>query len=90
MLPIAPRPDEARALDCATLAASLAGLRETYEYIVIDGPAMGSGPEIPMLEDAADGLLFAVRSDRARARQLRYATEQVSPHHLLGVVLLET
>ena len=56
---------------------------------MIDAPSVSAGPDIPLLEDAVDGLVFVARADRSRAKTLRYALDQVSPQDLLGVVLLD-
>src|SRR5262249_9180121 len=91
VIPVAPvpRPGLLRELDGPVIAACLDSLRGTYEFIVIDGPPVGAGPEVPLLEDAVDGLIFAARADRARAESLRHALDQVSPEDVLGVALLE-
>jgi succinoglycan biosynthesis transport protein ExoP len=78
-----------RALEGGTFAHCLDSLRGAYDYIIVDSPSVNSGPDIPLLEDAVDGLVFVARADRSRARTLRYALEQVSAQDLLGVVLLD-
>jgi Mrp family chromosome partitioning ATPase len=89
LLAVEPRSSKLRALEGGTFAHCLDSLRGAYDYIVIDAPSVSSGPDIPLLEDAVDGLVFVARADRSRARTLRYALEQVSPQDLLGVVLLD-
>jgi Mrp family chromosome partitioning ATPase len=91
VIPIAPepRPGLLRALDGPGVAYCLDSLRGSYEYVIIDGPPVGDGPEVPLMEDAVDGLLFTARSDRARARSLRHALDQVSVEDVLGVALLD-
>ena len=91
LIPVAPQPRQGllRALDGPTIAACLDSLRGSYEYIVIDGPPVGDGPEVPLMEDAVDGLVFTSRAGRAQARSLRHALDQVSPEDVLGVALLD-
>jgi Mrp family chromosome partitioning ATPase len=91
LIPVSPqpRPGLLRALDGPTIAACLDSLRGSYEYVVIDGPPVGDGPEVPLMEDAVDGLVFTTRAGRARARSLRHALDQVSPEDVLGVTLLD-
>jgi Mrp family chromosome partitioning ATPase len=91
LMPVSPqpRPGLLRALDGQTIAACLDSLRGSYEYIVIDGPPVGDGPEVPLMEDAVDGLVFTSRAGRARARSLRHALDQVSPEDVLGITLLD-
>jgi Mrp family chromosome partitioning ATPase len=91
LMPVSPqpRPGLLRALDGPTISACLDSLRGSYEYIVIDGPPVGDGPEVPLMEDAVDGLVFTSRTGRAHARSLRHALDQVSPEDVLGVTLLD-
>ena len=84
-----PRSNKLKALEGGSFAHCLDSLRGAYDYIVIDSPSVSAGPDIPLLEDAVDGLVFVARADRSRARTLRYALDQVSPQDLLGVVLLD-
>jgi Mrp family chromosome partitioning ATPase len=89
LLAVEPKSSKLRALEGGTFAHCLDSLRGAYDYIVIDSPSVSAGPDIPLLEDAVDGLVFVTRADRSRAKTLRYALEQVSPQDLLGVVLLD-
>ena len=81
--------ERVRALEGAIFTNSMDSLRGRYDYIVIDGPAVNAGPDVALLEDAVDGILFTARADQARAKSLKYAIEQVSPQDMLGVVLLD-
>jgi Mrp family chromosome partitioning ATPase len=89
LLAVDPRSNKLRALEGGSFAHCLDSLRGAYDYIVIDSPSVSAGPDIPLLEDAVDGLVFVTRADRSRAKTLRYALDQVSPQDLLGVVLLD-
>jgi Mrp family chromosome partitioning ATPase len=89
LLAVDPRSNKLRALEGGSFAHCLDSLRGAYDYIVIDAPSVSAGPDIPLLEDAVDGLVFVARADRSRAKTLRYALDQVSPQDLLGVVLLD-
>jgi Mrp family chromosome partitioning ATPase len=77
------------AIDGAFFATCMDSLRGAYEYIIVDGPAVSAGPDVSLLEDAVDGIVFVARSDRSHASALRNALDQISPQDLLGVVLLE-
>jgi Mrp family chromosome partitioning ATPase len=89
LLAVDPRANKMRALEGGSFAHCLDSLRGAYDYIVVDAPSVSAGPDIPLLEDAVDGLVFVTRADRSRARTLRYALDQVSAQDLLGVVLLD-
>jgi Mrp family chromosome partitioning ATPase len=89
LMAIDSRTERLRALEGAIFTNSMDSLRGRYDYIIIDGPPINAGPDVSLLEDAVDGILFTARSDQARARSLKYAVEQVSPQDLLGVVLLD-
>jgi Mrp family chromosome partitioning ATPase len=89
VLAVDPRSNKLRALEGGSFAHCLDSLRGAYDYIVIDAPSVSAGPDIPLLEDAVDGLVFVTRADRSRAKTLRYALDQVSPQDLLGVVRLD-
>jgi Mrp family chromosome partitioning ATPase len=89
LLAVDPRSNKMRALEGGSFAHCLDSLRGAYDYIVVDAPSVSAGPDIPLLEDAVDGLVFVARADRSRAKTLRYALDQVSSQDLLGVVLLD-
>jgi Mrp family chromosome partitioning ATPase len=89
LLAVDPRSNKLRALEGGSFAHCLDSLRGAYDYIVVDAPSVSSGPDIPLLEDAVDGLVFVSRADRSRAKTLKYALEQVSAQDMLGVVLLD-
>jgi Mrp family chromosome partitioning ATPase len=89
LLAIDTRSEKVRGLEGATFTNSLDSLRGTYDYIIVDGPPVNAGPDVPLLEDAVDGIVFTARADSARARALKYAIDQVSPQDLLGVVLMD-
>ena len=89
MMAIDSRTDRLRALEGAIFTNAMDSLRGRYDHIIIDGPPVSAGPDVSLLEDAVDGILFTARSDQARASTLKYALDQVSPQDLLGVVLMD-
>jgi Mrp family chromosome partitioning ATPase len=89
VLAISPKPQGPRVLDGQHFVTCLDSLRGAYEYVVVDGPTVDGNPEIPLIEDAVDGVVFATNDQETRARPLRYAIEQLAPGDLLGVVLVE-
>ncbi|MDB4966873.1 MAG: ATPase involved in chromosome partitioning-like protein [Myxococcales bacterium] len=60
-----------------------------YDYLVLDTPAVLGAADVNLIEESADGVLFAARSRETSARTLRAAVEQLSPAKLLGMTLLD-
>ena len=77
------------AIEGALFTSCIDGLRGAYDYIIVDGPSVSDGPEVSLMEDGVDGIVFVARTDRSNAKALRNALDQISPQDLLGVVLLE-
>ena len=71
-----------------TTAAALKLLRSAYDHVVIDAPAVLTSPDVSLVEDAVDGVLFVVPGRRARGPALRRAMEQIAPSRMLGALLL--
>ena len=89
LLALDPDVESNQTLDGRLFASCLDSLRGAYDYIIIDGPAVSVGPDVSLLEDAVDGILFVARANTTRAKTLREALDQISPQDLLGVVLLD-
>jgi len=89
LLAIALSTDRSRRLDGPAFASGLDRLRQTYDYIIVDGAPVLDGPEVNLIEDAIGALLFSARSGQTRGRALRTAFEQVSPADVLGLALLD-
>ena len=64
--------------------------RVSYDYIVIDTPALHQTPSVATLASAADGVLIAARAGRSTGTDLRRAIEQIPSSKALGVTLLAT
>jgi Mrp family chromosome partitioning ATPase len=73
-----------------SLLAAIASLRAVYDYMVIDTSAILTGLDVPLLEDAADGIVIAARARQTRGRALHAALEQAGASRVLGVVLLDS
>ena len=77
-------------VDAPAFAIALERLRTAkYDHIVIDGPSILGGAEVNLIQDAADGVVLALRSGRSNARDLRAAIDQITPAKIYGSVLLE-
>jgi Mrp family chromosome partitioning ATPase len=64
-------------------------VRVSYDYIVIDSPAMRATPAVIQMISTADGTLLAVRSGGTTARDLRRAAEQIPKNKALGIALVD-
>jgi Mrp family chromosome partitioning ATPase len=71
------------------VTAALDSLRVAYDFVVVDTSAVLTGLDVPMLEDACDGIILCARARRSQGRSLRRALEHVTAEHVLGTVLLD-
>ncbi|MBP9085855.1 MAG: CpsD/CapB family tyrosine-protein kinase [Kofleriaceae bacterium] len=77
-------------VDAPAFAIAMERLRTArYDHIVIDGPSILGGAEVNLIQDAADGVVLALRSGRSNARDIRNAIDQITPAKIFGSVLLE-
>lgn len=77
-------------VDAPAFAIALERLRTAkYDHIVIDGPSILGGAEVNLIQDAADGVVLALRSGRSNARDIRAAIDQITPAKIFGSVLLD-
>jgi Mrp family chromosome partitioning ATPase len=85
-----PRIEQDQLLDAPAFAIAMERLRlGGYDHIVIDAPPVLGSADVNLMQDAADGVLFALRGRASRARDLAKAVDQLSPAKILGTVLLE-
>jgi Mrp family chromosome partitioning ATPase len=87
---INPRTEQHQLLDAPAFAIAMERLRiASYDHIVIDAPSVLGSADVNLIQDAADGVVLAVRAKKSTARELRRAIEQLSPAKILGTVLLD-
>jgi Mrp family chromosome partitioning ATPase len=87
---INPRTEQHQLLDAPAFAIAMERLRLAgYDHIVIDAPSVLGSADVNLIQDAADGVVLAVRARRSTARELRRAVDQLSPAKILGTVLLD-
>jgi len=72
-----------------TLIAALASLRAAYDYTVVDTSSIITGLDVPVAEDAADGLVLTARTRQTRGRDLKIALGRVGVARVLGVALID-
>jgi succinoglycan biosynthesis transport protein ExoP len=70
-------------------SSALAELRRVYDYVIVDAPATLGSADVNVVQDAADGVVFAALARRTSSADLRAAARQLAPCRALGVVLLE-
>jgi capsular exopolysaccharide synthesis family protein len=76
-----------RALRSSRMAALIDALRQTYDLVVLDSPALLVNSDSVMLSDLADGAILVVRSGVTPAPAVAKAIEQIDESKLRGVVL---
>ena len=87
---INPRIEQRQLLDAPAFAIAMERLRlGGDDHIVIDTPPTLGSADVNLIQDAADGVVLALRAKRSTARDLRAAVEQLTPARILGTVLLE-
>lgn len=87
---ISPRIEKTQLLDGPAFAIAMERLRTGgYDHIVIDAPPVLGSADVNLMADAADGVVFAVRSRRSTTRDLRKAVEQVGASKVAGTVLVQ-
>jgi Mrp family chromosome partitioning ATPase len=87
---INPRIQKTQLLDGPAFAIAMERLRlGGYDHIVIDAPPVLGSADVNLMTDAADAVVFAVRSRRSTTRDLRRAVEQLGDPKFAGVVLVQ-
>jgi capsular exopolysaccharide synthesis family protein len=76
-----------RALRSSRMAALVDALRQTYDLVVLDAPALLVNSDSVMLSDLADGTILVVRAGVTPAQAVSRAIEQIDESKLRGVVL---
>jgi capsular exopolysaccharide synthesis family protein len=76
-----------RALRSSRMAALIDALRQTYDLVVLDSPALLVNSDSVMLSDLADGAILVVRAGVTPSATVAKAIEQIDESKLRGVVL---
>jgi capsular exopolysaccharide synthesis family protein len=76
-----------RALRSSRMAALIDALRQTYDLVILDSPALLVNSDSVMLSDLADGAILVVRAGVTPASTVAKAIEQIDESKLRGVVL---
>lgn len=84
------RNEKSQLLDGPAFAIAMERLRlGGYDHIVVDGPPVLGSADVNLMADAADTVVFAVRSKRTTTRDLRKAMEQLGADKVAGTILVE-
>src|SRR3954466_9295258 len=87
---INPRTDQTQLLSRLAFAIAMERLRLAgYDHIVVDAPPVLGSADVNLMADAADSVVFALRSRRSTTRDLRRAIDQLGGHKVAGTVLLQ-
>jgi Mrp family chromosome partitioning ATPase len=62
-------------------------LRESYDYVVIDGSSVLGSGDANVLENLSDSVILVARAGVTRGRDLRQAERQLGERRVLGTVL---
>ncbi len=75
------------ALHSTHFEAALHALRRSYDYVIIDGPAVLGSGDANVIESVSDGVLLVARAAVTKGGALARATAQLGDRRILGVVL---
>ena len=74
-------------LDSERWRATCASVRESYRFVVVDSPPIGTVADYELLQSVADGVLLVIRPDNTNRRLAIKALEAIPKAKLMGVVL---
>ena len=75
------------ALHSALFETALAALRRSYDYVVVDGPAVVGSGDANVIESASDAVLLLLRTGSTKGAALTRSMQQLGERRVLGVVL---
>jgi capsular exopolysaccharide synthesis family protein len=88
LLPVGgPAAGNGRALRSSRMAAIVDSLRQSYDLVVVDAPAILVNSDSVMLMDLADSAVLVVRSGVTPSPMVSKALEQIDETKLRGIVL---
>jgi polysaccharide biosynthesis transport protein len=90
VLALAPDAPTDGVLHGPTFSTATAGWRLTFDYVVVDGPAVLSSCDASIIHDSMDAVVVVARSGVARNRTLRRALDQISTDKVAGLVLMDS
>jgi len=79
-----------RPLRSSHMAALADAMRQTYDLVILDLPAILTNSDAALLTDLADGVICVVRAGSTPITMLNRALEQIEPTKLRGIVINRT
>ena len=76
-----------RPLRSSRMAAIVDAMRQSYDVIILDLPAILANSDAILLTDLADGVICVIRAGITPAALVNRAVEQIEPSKLRGVVI---
>jgi Mrp family chromosome partitioning ATPase len=76
-------------LDAVGFRAAARRLRETFDYLIVDAPAILGRGGLSQVQEPADAIVVAALKGKSRRRDLRRSAEQLAPRSIAAVALLE-
>jgi capsular exopolysaccharide synthesis family protein len=68
------------------LSALFAGLRERFDYVVVDTPPALPFPDVGIVRNLVDGFVVVVRANRTPREQVRACLDTIGTQRVLGVI----
>jgi Mrp family chromosome partitioning ATPase len=78
-----------RGLDRTNFGVAMGDLRDAYDYVVIDTPAVLESGDANVAAECADGVIVTAIARKSSRAALRRTIDQLGPATILGVVLLD-
>lgn len=79
---------EADPVDLRGLQRLLEGLRQQFDWILIDGPAFDSPADATLVTLCSDGTIYAIGQEQDRFEDLRQAFRQTQGRYMIGAVMV--
>src|SRR5439155_24071287 len=76
-----------RPLRSSRMATIVDAMRQSYDVIILDLPAILANSDAILLTDLADGVICVIRAGITPAALVNRAVEQIEPSKLRGVVI---
>lgn len=83
-----PRGYDGDALDLRGLQRLVAGLRQQFDWILIDGPGFDTPADATLVTLVADGTVYVIEQGVDRFEDLRLALKQTQGRYMIGAVMM--
>lgn len=79
---------DGEALDLRGMQKLIAGLKDQFDWIIIDGPGFDTPADATLVSLCADGCLYLVEQGVDRFEDLRLALKQTQGRYMIGAVMV--